>query len=145
MSRAMWVCPPSSLQDLAADHMRSIAVWPTPPQGSSVFPTFVSLGYSICLWWLLLQWYHLPEIVIPPVSLMMLVTRDLSLSPAIFSSSLAFACSLIFFSMAAATALSNLAFLVLASPLPRSAHPLLCHSRSSVFCSFVSLEYSLLS
>ena len=68
---------------------------------------------------------HLPEVVVPPVSLMMLATRDLSLSLAIFSSSLAFACSLIFFSTAAATAFSNLAFLVLASLLPRSAPPLL--------------------
>ena len=54
---------------------------------------------------------HLPEVVIPLVSLMMLVMRDLSLSLAIFSSLLTFACSLIFFSMAAATAFSNLAFL----------------------------------
>ena len=50
---------------------------------------------------------RLPEVVVPPVSLMMLATRDLSLSPAIFSSLLAFTCSLIFFSTAAALALSN--------------------------------------
>ena len=28
LSRAMWVCPPSSPQGLVVDHMRSIAVWP---------------------------------------------------------------------------------------------------------------------
>ena len=88
---------------------------------------------------------RLPEVVVSRVSLTMLATSDLSLSPAILSSSLAFVCSLIFFSTAAATALSNLAFLALASLLPSSAPPLLHHSRSSVLCSFVSLEYSLLS
>ena len=71
---------------------------------------------------------HLPEVVVSRVSLTMLAMRDLSLSLAIFSSLLAFACSLIFFSTAAATALSNLGFLVLASLLPCSAPPLLYHS-----------------
>ena len=88
---------------------------------------------------------HLLVDAVSRVSLMMLAMRDLSSSPAIFSTSLAFFCSLLFFSTAEATALLNLAFLDLVSLLSLSAPPLIRHSWSSVFCSFVSLEYLLLS